>query len=1532
MRTAITSLEELKEACDHCVGPNPLILDFGNLTSLEVLSLEYEGIEGSIPEAIGQLQNLTKLDLSYNKLTGTLPSALGELSKLRILKLSGNQLDGNLGSMLEKLTQLEVLSLEVNRFTGAFAPGPMTALKTLDISMNRFSGGLSNGFDQLILLTQLRADVNLLSGELQLEKLTKLTELTVRDNRFTGGIPTTIGRLSELVRLDVSNNNFHETSIPTELGNLGNLMLFVCWGAGLTGRLPSEIGRLSKLTWIVLDTNALTGPLPSEVGKLTALGGSYLFSNKFAGKIPSSIQNLVSLSWLRLDSNELTGPIDTNVLERLSRLEGLGLARNKLEGTIPSSLYSLSNIGWLRLDGNRLSGPGVSTQIQKLSKLTWLSLSDNRLSSSLPTQIGQLSLLDGLDLSANNFSGTLPTEIAGLANVIQLDLSMNEFSAMLPTSIGRLDLLWEFRAFSNQFTGPLPDSLARLTGLHLLDLCNNSFSALPSSIGDLRALTELAVCRNKLTVCPAGLRRLSDLRKLDLSHNPWTSISSDVWRISTLTELSLDNSIQSGTVPTLIRALTSLQILSLRTNELSGLPADLWRLSSLQALDLSNNALKVLHEDIGKLGNLRVLNVSKNGLTSVPSALGQLRLLSVLDFHSNALTVLPSHFGQLRLLESIDLSNNELSLLPSEVGVLVFLTSIRTGNNPWVCDCGAWKWFDFMGSLADNDETFCGEQREPLATKLHFAPSQPCEAPRLLQAVNVTPWEIDLSFSFREQPNYDQHHIKYGGCWECSASALPLSPNKVEQPTLAFRSELRTQEGDLLYRCCWSDRSRFTGLYPHTVATFRTQAVFVVWTMPNAGQFAAELQFGPWSESITIKSLPWLPSRPENVIVSSIGINSVHLQWNAPSTPNGELTLCEVRLKHGTDIVLQVLGDGQKRSAKITSLEEGRDYEIAVRAATRAGRGEWSDTVSTRTEDRCLRAGWELDAGTRRCRRCPVGRYRSLREPRCERCPEDFPLTRNDGATSEASCITTKGYFAEYGENTKSMVARSCTDNGLSSRIECSVPGLSLETITVRPGYWRIGNQSVDVRKCEPSEYCVGGNGSNYCAAGFRGILCSLCEEGLSLDSDRRICTTCDPDKIMRDGTIGIMLILAWIVLVISPTIILWCGLRSRSKRRRSKAKLSCDSFSSMDLQTELFMILGYYQVTFAALETAAQLPGISAVRALFDLDLARIAFNVSVGCFTEISYYASLLLYTLSPIASVLLMGLFVAYVALSRDRKTLQIVQTRLIWLVSLMIVVLYPGVSNAVVQAFVSEEFPHFPGDPTPYRGVIADPNVDYDSTTSAFFRAFAVIMVLVYPVGGALYFATVGLMVARENAKALSSKIGKASDDSNALGRRNVTEQRRSGQLNISKALSFLGRYRAGMEWYEAFELGRKFILTSLFLLFFQAFPDLALVVFALLNVCFLVAVQKLNPYRRMTSQLLAEALAWLLTLLAFTFLIQGTHSFLLGFTLLILILPVVLSLLVVVLRRRTIQEKGVTDDEEPDMQGAMMFAEQSCSRT
>ncbi len=111
----------------------------------------------------------------------------------------------------------------------------------------------------------------------------------------------------------------------------------------MSGGIPSSIGKMTNLFRLDLSNNLLKGSVPSSIGNLTRLDELYLSFNQLSGSIPSSFGNLSNLGFLNLSHNELSGSIPSSFGNLdLFRLD---LSYNRLSGSIPSSFGKLVNLG-----------------------------------------------------------------------------------------------------------------------------------------------------------------------------------------------------------------------------------------------------------------------------------------------------------------------------------------------------------------------------------------------------------------------------------------------------------------------------------------------------------------------------------------------------------------------------------------------------------------------------------------------------------------------------------------------------------------------------------------------------------------------------------------------------------------------------------------------------------------------------------------------------------------------------------------------------------------------------------------------------------------------------------------------------------------------------------------------------------------------------------------------------------------------------------------------------------------------------------
>jgi Leucine-rich repeat (LRR) protein len=87
------------------------------LTEIEVLRLDSNRIESSIPSALGSLSKLSELVLYRNALTGYLPKSFSNLVNLTTLHLSDNIFSGPLLDV-DSISNLRTFRVDGNNFSG----------------------------------------------------------------------------------------------------------------------------------------------------------------------------------------------------------------------------------------------------------------------------------------------------------------------------------------------------------------------------------------------------------------------------------------------------------------------------------------------------------------------------------------------------------------------------------------------------------------------------------------------------------------------------------------------------------------------------------------------------------------------------------------------------------------------------------------------------------------------------------------------------------------------------------------------------------------------------------------------------------------------------------------------------------------------------------------------------------------------------------------------------------------------------------------------------------------------------------------------------------------------------------------------------------------------------------------------------------------------------------------------------------------------------------------------------------------------
>ena len=471
---------------------------------------------------------------------------------------------------------------------------------------------------------------------------------------------------------------------------------------------------------------------------------------------------------------------------------------------------------------------------------------------------------------------------------------------------------------------------------------------------------------------------------------------------------------------------------------------------------------------------------------------------------------------------------------------------------------------------------------------------------------------------------------------------------------------------------------------------------------------------------------------------------------------------------------------------------------------------------------------------------------RSGKQTDCLRCPERTNTLELDARTSEDDCSCNQGYYyapANFTVGRDECVARCCT---CPVGTGCDYGSITLAALPVSPGFFRLSNDSVDVRRCPDaatncsalsecswtSSGCAGGRSEDLCHPGLTGAFCRSCIEPYyfykrATEDNVAHCESCS--SVSTSGPVVVLIISACTLLT---GFICMCMVRAGPRWRREQLlNIWLTVTNVYGVPNKLKIVVGFYQIV-TRIETVYAILLPAEVREL----LLQLQLTISLGidgiplaCVGAAGYKNRLVFWMLAPLLVVIL----TMAIGVSREQFVQHFRASRSQLLNSTAPAVLrifflaYPIVTNVAFEAFSCFWFENGDGFLATDVSIVCGTDEHHES------KLIATFAILIYPVG--LLILNGSLLAASRNAI--------------------VCQQ----PTSLSHATAFLHReYKPQAYLWELVEMTRRLLLVGAFVVGpYHPGSLMQLAVATVTCVLFFAFQLQLMPYLSHTDNLLAN---------------------------------------------------------------------------
>ncbi|CAN0108913.1 unnamed protein product [Ectocarpus sp. 12 AP-2014] len=379
------------------------------------------------------------------------------------------------------------------------------------------------------------------------------------------------------------------------------------------------------------------------------------------------------------------------------------------------------------------------------------------------------------------------------------------------------------------------------------------------------------------------------------------------------------------------------------------------------------------------------------------------------------------------------------------------------------------------------------------------------------------------------------------------------------------------------------------------------------------------------------------------------------------------------------------------------------------------------------------------------------------------------------------------------------------------------VPGVTFETLSISPGYWRATNQSDKILPCFNAGACNGGEtGADlFCAHGYMGPYCAVCGDGYS-PSLAHTCTRCSRSR--RQG-----LMVATVFAALLAVCATGATFRYLLSTEFEEKNIGCfrKTFRAIPLQAFKIIIVVWQILTqFAAAANVTYPRVYQDLLSAIDIINVDLGSMISAGClWSGVDFHDRLLVSTIGPLLAIGMLAL-TYLVALRRNatagHAVIEKIRHKHVTVLLFVTFLVYSSVSSMVFKTFACDSL----DDGNNY--LRADYRILCSTSKHLALQVYAGVMAVVYPVGIPLLYAT---LLFKHREILVSASADKAA---------------------AQPISSLWEAYKPERFYYEVIECGRRIMLTGVAVFIYP--NDAAQIAITILIAVFFFAVfDILSPY-------------------------------------------------------------------------------------